>query len=177
MYWSTTALRVLGLLGLEASSAAGHSLGELTALHWAGAMSEAALLRAATVRGDLMGQMSESGGAMASLTAPPADIEAPLSGEPAVIAGYNGPAQTVVSGPSAAVGRVCAAAVARGLTAARLNVSHAFHSSLVTPPRARRCSRPARRRRPLRYDSPTRRGCPVARAQTQARAAGITVRR
>src|SRR5581483_3525518 len=37
---SAAALRVLSALGVTASGATGHSLGELTALHWAGAMTE-----------------------------------------------------------------------------------------------------------------------------------------
>lgn len=130
---SVAGLRVLSSLGVEADSAAGHSLGELTALHWAGAMSEDALLDAATARGQIMARASEGGGAMAGIAASPEDVEKLLSSEPVVIAGYNSPVQTVVSGPEEAVGRVCALATARGMWATRLNVSHAFHSPAVAP--------------------------------------------
>jgi enediyne polyketide synthase len=74
---------------------------------------------------------------MAGVTAPPAAVTPLLAGEPVVIAGYNGPSQTVVSGPADAVDRVCAHAVARGLSAVRVNVSHAFHSAAVAPAAAR----------------------------------------
>ncbi|MGY1581089.1 type I polyketide synthase [Streptomyces sp. MN13] len=130
---SAAGLRVLAMLGITGTSAAGHSLGELTALHWAGAMDEAGLLRTAAARGRVMAAASDGGGAMVSIAAGPASVEPLLAGEPVVIAGYNGPRQTVVSGPAAAVERVSARAVAQGLGAQRINVSHAFHSAAVAP--------------------------------------------
>ncbi len=126
-------LRVLSLLGIEATAAVGHSLGELTSLHWAGGMSESALLDLAAARGRVMAHASSGDGAMASLAAGPADIEPMLAGEPVVIAGYNSPRQTVVSGPADAVDRVCGVAARYGMTATRINVSHAFHSPSVAP--------------------------------------------
>jgi enediyne polyketide synthase len=130
---SVAGLRVLQLLGIEAVAAVGHSLGELTALHWAGAYNEPTLLAMATARGRIMADTSTSGGAMAGIMAAAELITPMLVGEPVVIAGYNGPQQTVVSGPIDAVDRVCAKAAAKGLTAIRLPVSNAFHSELVAP--------------------------------------------
>ncbi|HTI23723.1 MAG TPA: type I polyketide synthase [Kutzneria sp.] len=130
---SVAGLRVLAELGIEAVTAAGHSLGELTALHWAGAMDEPTLLAAAAARGRFMADASEGGGTMASIAAAPDDVRPLLAGERVVIAGYNSPTQTVVSGPEAAVERVGKAATARGFSVVRINVSHAFHSELVAP--------------------------------------------
>jgi len=130
---SVAGLRVLSALGITASGAAGHSLGELTALHWAGVMSEDALLALAAERGRVMDEVSCGGGAMASIAAPAAEVSALLYSEPVVIAGYNSPAQTVVSGPEQAVESVMARAQSKGLTATRISVSHAFHSSAVAP--------------------------------------------
>ena len=130
---SAAGLRVLSWLGIEAVSAAGHSLGELTSLHWAGALDETSLLRLAAARGRVMARASEGGGGMASIAAAPGDVEPMLRGEPVVIAGYNGPRQTVVSGPASAVDRVCRTAADRGLSATRIAVSHAFHSAAVAP--------------------------------------------
>jgi enediyne polyketide synthase len=139
---SIEGLRVLALLGIEADAAVGHSLGELTALHWAGAMDETELLALATERGRVMAQASEGGGAMASIAASPEQVEPLLpgaagtggkDGAQVVIAGYNGPAQTVVSGPAEAVDRVCRAAAAADLITSRIAVSHAFHSPMVAP--------------------------------------------
>ncbi|WP_328499723.1 type I polyketide synthase [Streptomyces sp. NBC_00457] len=130
---SVAGLRVLASLGIEAVTAAGHSLGELTALHWAGAMDEAGLLRAAAARGRIMAQASDGGGAMASVVAPPEAVVPLLIGEPVVIAGYNSPRQTVVSGPADAVKRVCERAAGQGYSATGIPVSHAFHSQAVAP--------------------------------------------
>ncbi|SEP52417.1 SDR family NAD(P)-dependent oxidoreductase [Amycolatopsis saalfeldensis] len=130
---SLAALRVLRDLGIEADVAAGHSLGELTALHWGGAMDAAQVLELAGVRGRVMAEASHGGGAMASLAAGPDEAERLAMGEDVVVAGYNGPGRTVVSGPAEAVDRVCGKAAAGGVTASRLAVSHAFHSPLVEP--------------------------------------------
>jgi len=128
---SVAGLRLLRLLGIEAVAAAGHSLGELTALHWAGAYDEPALLAMASARGRIMADTSTAGGAMAGIMASADLVTQLLADEPVVIAGYNGPQQTVVSGPVDAVDRVCAKAAAQELTAILLPVSHAFHSELV----------------------------------------------
>ncbi|WP_371483248.1 SDR family NAD(P)-dependent oxidoreductase [Kitasatospora sp. NBC_00315] len=130
---SVAGLRVLAALGVEAVGAAGHSLGEVTALHWAGAMDESAVLRVAAARGRIMAEASDGNGTMAGIAAEAALVEPLLAGEPVVIAGYNSPSQTVVSGPVDAVERVCALATAAGLGTARINVSHAFHSAAVAP--------------------------------------------
>src|SRR5262249_50312525 len=49
----------------------------------------------------------------------------------AVIAAYNGPRRTVISGPAAAVDAAAERARSRDLAVTRLRVSHAFHSPLV----------------------------------------------
>ena len=82
-------------------------------------------------------EASEGGGAMAGIGAGPDEVEPLLRGEPVVIAGYNGPAQTGISGPAEAVERVREAAAANGLRAARVPVSHAFHSPAVAPAAAK----------------------------------------
>jgi acyl transferase domain-containing protein len=150
---SAAGLRVLSMLGIEASAAVGHSLGELTALHWAGALSENALLALAAARGQIMADASEGRGAMVGIAASPAEVEPLLAGEPVVIAGYNGPAQTVVAGPADAVTRIRLAAAAADLKVARIPVSDAFHSQAMAPAAAGLCAylaslpfRPPRRR-------------------------------
>jgi enediyne polyketide synthase len=130
---SLAALAVLRELGIDADAAVGHSLGELTALHWGGAMDDTQVRVLAAVRGAVMATASVGGGAMAGVAANPERTEELTFGEDVVIAGYNGPEQTVVSGPADAVDRVCAKARADGISATRVNVSHAFHSPLVEP--------------------------------------------
>jgi acyl transferase domain-containing protein len=130
---SVAGLRVLSMLGIEASTAAGHSLGELTALHWAGAMSESALLALAGAHGRIVADTDDGGGTMARVTASPDEVEPLLRGEPVVVAGYNSPTQTVVAGPADAVARVREAAVAAGHPADRLPVGKALHSPAMAP--------------------------------------------
>ncbi|MFD1147844.1 type I polyketide synthase [Saccharothrix hoggarensis] len=130
---SLAGLRVLRGLGIEGDIAVGHSLGELTALHWGGAMDEARVQQLARIRGAVMARASKGGGAMAGLAVGPDSAERLMAGEDVGIAGYNSPRQTVISGPADAVDRVCARARAAGVQASRINVSHAFHSPLVQP--------------------------------------------
>ncbi|MDI2128458.1 SDR family NAD(P)-dependent oxidoreductase [Yinghuangia seranimata] len=130
---SVAGLRVLADAGVSAIAAAGHSLGELVALHWAGAFDEDTVLKLAAARGAAMRELATESGAMASLATGAADAESLIGAEPVVLAGLNSPRQTVVSGPSEAVDRVVAKAAERGVQAVRLQVSHAFHSPLVAP--------------------------------------------
>ena len=124
-------LRDLRLLGIEAQSAIGHSLGELTALHWSGAIDESQLLDLSTFRGNAMQQLAGDGG-MAALTC--GDIEASaLLDEGVVVAAFNGPQQTVVAGDGAAIDRVIERARARGIGATRVPVAAAFHSPMMAP--------------------------------------------
>src|SRR6185295_16916366 len=90
-------LRLLDRLGVRATAAAGHSLGEIPALCWGGAFDEAAALRLAAARGHAMADLGGEHGAMASLGAHAATTAELLGGEGAVIAGYNGPTRTVIS--------------------------------------------------------------------------------
>ena len=128
---SIAALRVLGEFGVTGEVAVGHSLGELTALHWAGAFDEETLLAAAKVRGQAMMQASQSAGAMASIAAGRTQIESLINGDQVFIAGLNSPFQTVISGEPAAVDVIVKRALAENLRATRLPVSRAFHSPFV----------------------------------------------
>ncbi|WP_331739389.1 SDR family NAD(P)-dependent oxidoreductase (plasmid) [Streptomyces sp. NBC_00637] len=129
---SAAGLRVLDALRLEAVVAVGHSLGELSALHWAGALDERTLLDAARVRGRAMAEHSASG-AMASLYTSAERTRELIAGLDVVIAGYNGPEQTVIAGPPEAISAVERMVGASGVGCTRLAVSHAFHSPLVAP--------------------------------------------
>jgi len=124
-------LRVLRDLGIEANVAIGHSLGELTALHWAGALDEASLLRIASVRGQAMADLPPPHGAMAAIAMPSEQVESLIDGTNAVIAAFNSPMLTIISGTQEAILEAIAKASRQGIRATRLNVSHAFHSPLV----------------------------------------------
>jgi len=130
---SLAGLTVLDMLGIAADTAAGHSLGELTAYHWGGALDEPALLGIATARGGVMAEWARDEGAMAVIAADQAEVEDLMTGEAVVIAGLNGPRHTVISGAATGVEVVVARARARTIATRRLPVSHAFHSRLVAP--------------------------------------------
>jgi [acyl-carrier-protein] S-malonyltransferase len=121
-------------------AAAGHSLGEFTAYHTAGSLSVGDAARLVRTRGELMYRTGvERPGAMAAilgtLTKPVADICRDASEAGLVSpANFNTDEQLVISGEVAGVERameLCKAAGAK--RAVRLNVSGAFHSSLMEP--------------------------------------------
>ncbi len=131
---SLAGLAVLRRLGIRGSIAVGHSLGELTAFHWAGAIDRVALIRLASARGAAMGRLPRGDGAMAMVATSSEPVERLLAGCPDLcVAGLNGPTQTVVSGPAASVDRLRELAAQEHLATAVLPVSHAFHSPLVAP--------------------------------------------
>jgi [acyl-carrier-protein] S-malonyltransferase len=121
-------------------AAAGHSLGESTAYHAAGALSLADAIQLVRARGELMYRTGvEHPGAMAAilgtLTRSLDDVcrEASAAGR-VVPANYNADEQVVLSGEAAAVDKAIELAKAAGAKRAmRLNVSGAFHSPLMEP--------------------------------------------
>ncbi|GIF46427.1 enediyne polyketide synthase [Asanoa ferruginea] len=130
---SAAALAVLGALGVEATVAVGHSLGELTALHWAGVFTRAELIDLATTRGRAMAACTAERGAMVELgtdVETAADLIADL---PLSVAAVNAADRTVVSGAEAAIQTCRRRAATRSIRATPLRVSHAFHSDLVAP--------------------------------------------
>jgi enediyne polyketide synthase len=129
---SLAGLRLLDRLGVRATVAVGHSLGEIVALHWAGALDAASTLRLAAARGRAMAGAGGKNGAMASVGANSATVQA-LLGPGAVIAVYNAPERTVISGDEGAVEAAAERARGRGLEVRRLRVSHAFHSPHMEP--------------------------------------------
>ncbi|HEX7771804.1 MAG TPA: type I polyketide synthase, partial [Pyrinomonadaceae bacterium] len=130
---SVAALRVLSRLGITATVGVGHSLGEFTALHWAGSLDESSLLRIARARGRAMAEVDGPPGAMLSVAANRQAVEQILNGERVVIAGLNSPVQTVLSGEVLEISAVARRAEAQGLRTTLLRTSHAFHSPLVAP--------------------------------------------
>lgn len=135
--WAATAPGV----GAHVRAAAGHSLGEFTAYHAAGALALDAGARLVQRRGELMRQAGDARpGAMAAilgeLRMPIESICAEASTEAGEVvpANYNSPEQVVVSGEVAGVERAMELARAAGAKrAVRLPVSGAFHSPLMRP--------------------------------------------
>ncbi|MFE3700824.1 beta-ketoacyl synthase N-terminal-like domain-containing protein, partial [Nocardia tengchongensis] len=131
---SLSLLALLRHTGIEPDMTAGHSLGELVALHAAGVLDPADLLRLARKRGELMAAAATEPGAMTAVAAAPAVVQAVLDRHGdgrAWTANHNKPDQVVVSGATAAIDRIEEALAADGITYRRLNVATAFHSPLV----------------------------------------------
>ncbi|HYN22435.1 MAG TPA: type I polyketide synthase, partial [Thermoanaerobaculia bacterium] len=128
---SLAGLSVLERLGIRGSVAVGHSLGELTALCWAGVYDDEAAVRLAAARGRAMADLQGPSGTMAGIAAPAEAVEALVAGTGAGIAAFNSPRRTVISGAASAVATAVQRATEQGYEVHRLRVSHAFHSSLV----------------------------------------------
>lgn len=137
---SLAADAVLRQRGLRPDLAAGHSLGEWSALAAVGALSFEDGLRAVRRRGELMAQAGEvRPGAMSAVLGLDADrleavcAEATAAGEGEVVpANYNDPGQIVISGDAPAVERAGALAGEAGAKrVVPLPVSGAFHSPLM----------------------------------------------
>src|SRR6185369_12954214 len=78
-----------------------------------------------------MAEVDGPTGAMLSVAADRQAVEEILNGERVVMAGFNSPMQTVLSGEAVEISVVARRAEARGLRTTMLRVSHAFHSPLV----------------------------------------------
>jgi [acyl-carrier-protein] S-malonyltransferase len=137
---SVAAWAVLEGKGTKPAFAAGHSLGEYTALVAAGALAFEDAVRLVRQRGRFMQEAVPVGvGAMAAIIGlPAAEVAAACAeaaqGEIVAPANLNAPEQTVIAGHTAAVARAGEACKARGAKRALpLPVSAPFHCSLMKP--------------------------------------------
>ena len=130
--------KVLSENGLQPAAAAGHSLGEYSALYAAGVLSFEDGLKLVRRRGELMDQADPKGlGTMAAVIGLEAEeVEAVLSKIDGIvtIANYNSPTQVVISGEVEAVGEAEKSLAEKGAKRViPLSVSGAFHSPLMEP--------------------------------------------
>jgi [acyl-carrier-protein] S-malonyltransferase len=138
---SIAALRVLeSETGLRADYAAGHSLGEYSALICAGAFSFLDAIKVVRQRGRFMQEaVPEGHGSMAVILGLDMDqvrslCDAASRGEVVAPANYNGGGQIVIAGATAAVARAVALAKERGAKRVLdLPVSAPFHCELMRP--------------------------------------------
>ena len=127
--------------GLEAPAmAAGHSLGEFSALAAAGAMDFEDALRLVAVRASAMQKCCEQvPGTMAAVIKLPTETVEEICASCAglvIPANYNSEGQIVISGEAVAVAEACAKMKEAGAKRALpLAVSGAFHSPLMEPAR------------------------------------------
>ena len=115
----------------EALAFAGHSLGELSALAAAGALSFEDALELVVARGRLMdesGRSSGDGTMLAILRSTP-EVAAELAEAAGVwVANDNAPGQTVLAGPREGLRRAAEIGRERGVRSLALDVTGAFHS-------------------------------------------------
>jgi enediyne polyketide synthase len=133
---SIAILEVLAFFGLTPSVSIGHSLGEITALHAAGAFDATTAVQIAAARGAAMSDLNvPDAGAMLAIAAGPHTVLPLLApfAQALAISNYNSPRQTVVSGKSAEIARLHETCAAAGLRSWPISVSHAFHSDIVAP--------------------------------------------
>ena len=124
---------------LSPTCAAGHSLGEYSALAAARALSPESVLELVSLRGRLMADADPEGkGAMAAIlklsretVADVARAAAEATGETLIVANFNTPAQFVISGTKAAVEAALRLGKEKKGGAVPLPVSGAFHSPLM----------------------------------------------
>ncbi|WP_433733210.1 type I polyketide synthase [Nocardia sp. CA-129566] len=125
--------RALAEAGVRPAWLIGHSIGEFAAAAVAGVFDLDDACRLVVARGRLMRQLP-TGGAMLAVRTGAAQVADLLAEEPLLtVAAVNGPADIVVSGPAAAIEWIRAALAERAVITKALNVSHAFHSTLMEP--------------------------------------------
>ena len=117
--------------GIEPDGVMGHSIGEYVAACVAGVFSLEDGLRLVAARGRLM-QALPSGGGMVAVMASAEQVAALLP-EGISIAAVNGPEATVISGDLIGLADEVAVLEAEGFKCQALQVSHAFHSTLMEP--------------------------------------------
>lgn len=123
--------------GLVPDAVLGHSLGEYAAASTAGVFDFETGLRLVLQRSRLIDDLpAESRGAMASVASDATTVRGALA-TGAVVAAYNGPRSTTISGTLAAIELSCTSLEARGIVCRRLDVSCAYHSPLLRDVSAR----------------------------------------
>jgi enediyne polyketide synthase len=126
--------RFLKSLGLIPAAVGGHSLGELTAFHAAGVISDQELFRLAALRGMAMAASGNEAGTMVSLRCSKSEAEKIVCEVDGylVIANINGPQQVVLSGKIDAVKKAIEISAKKGILSREIQVSNAFHSKLAS---------------------------------------------
>ncbi|MES2673576.1 MAG: alpha/beta fold hydrolase [Pseudomonadota bacterium] len=126
--------RLLQHWGLKPGVLLGHSVGEYTAACLAGVFSLKDALMLIAHRGRLM-QALPLGGKMLSISCGRELVNKLVEAhsDHAAVAAYNSPSQIVISGDAGAIENIKSHLDKEGIENIYLNVSHAFHSPLMSP--------------------------------------------
>jgi amino acid adenylation domain-containing protein len=120
--------------GIKPDVVVGHSVGEYVAATIARIISLEDGLKLIAARGSLMQKLSNDG-EMVAVMASAQQVESLLSeySHTVSLAAINAPKNVVISGEKTAVAAICQQLSSVGIKTKRLQVSHAFHSPLMTP--------------------------------------------
>ncbi|WP_018252961.1 type I polyketide synthase [Salinispora mooreana] len=133
VWQSLLGLAWLDQLGCAPVGAVGHSLGELTALAWAGAVDMGRLIQLVVVRGRVMARHGMAGTGMVSLSVDEARAVRLATEHGLVVSALNAPDRTVLAGADENLAGLEAALRDSGIEAVRLPVSYGFHSPAMGP--------------------------------------------
>ena len=129
-------LELVRKCALEFDLTAGHSSGELCALHAAGCFDADTLLGLARVRGLAMAQSPGVRGRMLAIAAAVDDCMRLVEDEACFVANENSPRQTVAAGAREGIKRLMWRCRERGISATELPVGGAFHTPMMTTAQA-----------------------------------------
>ncbi|NES19344.1 MAG: GNAT family N-acetyltransferase, partial [Symploca sp. SIO3E6] len=120
--------------GIKPKAVMGHSVGEYVAATVAGVLSLEAGLKLIALRGRLMQQLP-AGGKMVSVMASESQVKDAIANHTnqVTIAAINGPESVVISGEAGGIEAVVKKLESKSIKTKQLQVSHAFHSPLMTP--------------------------------------------
>jgi enediyne polyketide synthase len=121
------ALVAMEEVGIEADVGVGHSMGELSALHWAGSVDEAGALDIARA-GAMVASHASADGTMATVLGDEETFRRVVDGTGVAAAAWNSPTQRVVSGRVEAIQQAMERARELGARALPLRVTGAYHT-------------------------------------------------
>ena len=128
---SLTSVEMLEKFGIEADFGIGHSLGEVSALAWAGAMNRDDALSLAVARGKAMSELGEKHGSMLAIKCDEPTLNVLIKDKNVFITGYNGIGNYVVGGHIDEIQKVQDQALIQAIHHVKLKVSHAFHTPMM----------------------------------------------
>ncbi len=132
-------LRGLEGLGVSATAAVGHGLGEIAGLVWAGSLPAPEAARLVAQHGEVRRGLAAARTAMVRVIADEATVTRLRAPCGLMVAADEGPRSHVLAGPVSAVRELTQRAAALGVTASVLNAAHALHTPAMAP-----CAAPLR---------------------------------
>lgn len=119
--------------GIEPDAIVGHSMGEVAAAHLAGILDLDAAARVVCKRAELVRRRASGRGAMLSVALSAAEALEAADSDGLVVAAYNSPSSTVLSGDVAAVDAAVLRFASAGVKASKVNVDYASHGPQMEP--------------------------------------------